>query len=331
MSYDRFGNQISSELSPPSDMNNPVKFENNYENSYETNLDNTYDSNLPDSSNNSAIVNSEPRKSVSERRTAEFDTETALKEHDKIEFGQIPSVFCNFCQCGNSFMDMVCNKIFSTKWIAILLIIADAGLHIWATTLHSRCSSAYSRSWIGILERYTIGLEWYFCLSGIYGILNTNRTLICQYFLFSCFEFGFGLFVQIWSLRRFKIFMNKTIDTYGSLEAFNTVYERHREEYGYMYTDHETCYPVITEALYANRVFLAIVFLSLNLFNNYVMGRYYLWLRYKKRIIKSKSRFDHPSLKEEKLCKNCWPSCAPHCCDTSCCDNVEGKCLGVLK
>jgi len=159
MSYDRFGNQISSEH-PPSDMNNPIKFENNYENNYENSYENSYEtnldnSNLPDSSNNSAIVNSEPRRSVPERSTAEFDTEQALKEHDKIEFGQVPSIFCNFCQCGNSVMDKVCNTIFSSKWIAVVLILVDAGLHLWATNLHTKCSSAYSRSWIGVLERYS--------------------------------------------------------------------------------------------------------------------------------------------------------------------------------
>ena len=122
MPYDRFGNQNSSEHLPPSDMNNPVKFENNYESnyennfetSYESNLDNTYDSNLPVSSNNSAIVNSEPRRaSVPERRTAEFDTEKALVEHDKIEFGQVPSIFCNCFTFGNSCLGQVFKTIFS--------------------------------------------------------------------------------------------------------------------------------------------------------------------------------------------------------------------------
>ena len=39
--------------------------------------------------------------------------------------------------------------------------------------------------------------------------------------------------------------------------------------YGYLYTDHETCYPDITYKLFYTRLILAIVFLCLNLFNNY--------------------------------------------------------------
>ena len=116
---------------------------------------------------------------------------------------------------------------------------------------------------------YTIGLEWYVCIFGIYGILNTNRTLILQYFFFNVYEFFFGLGAYIYSLTRFKIFMNRVIKEYGSLENFNDVYEQHRDDHSYLYTDNPTCYPVITESLFMQRVFLAILFLSLNLFNNY--------------------------------------------------------------
>merc|ERR1712045_269359 len=122
-----------------------------------------------------------PKSNVNSSSTA-FDTEKALRDYENIEFDEVPSVFCNFCMSGNQFLDNCMKVVFSSRWISIVLILVDAGLHVWSSMLHTNCSSAYSRSFIGIMERYTIALEWYVCLSGIFGILNTNRTLILQYF-----------------------------------------------------------------------------------------------------------------------------------------------------
>merc|ERR1712242_435516 len=106
----------------------------------------------------------------------------------------------------------------------------------------------------------------------------------------------------IYAFIRYAKFLKLMEERYTNLDTFNEVYKAHRDAKSSLYTDHETCYPDVSWYHYYTRILLAIVFLSLNLFNNYVLGRYYLYLRYKKRIIKSHMHLDQ-SLKEDALVK----------------------------
>jgi len=264
MSYDRFVDKNTA--SQTSEINNPVQFESNYDSAYTDGYE---------SSSTNAIVTSEPQKNSknSSLRSqnpapAYYDTDKAIYEYEKIEFDEVPSIFCNFCQCfgNNRFMNLLCNVVLSSRWIAIVLVLVDAGLHVWATLLHTRCPAAYGTSWIGIVERYTVALEWYVCISGIYGILQTNRTLIFQYFIFNVYEFIFGLVAYSISLKKFNKFLSETLPKYppymNTIEKFNEFYKQHRENNPASFNDHDSCYLEISWGLYYKRIFLAIVFLA---------------------------------------------------------------------
>merc|ERR1711976_665242 len=124
--------------------NNPMEFQNNdYDDQYQNN---DYGDHYNEPAH--AIVSSEPAKdqpaairipNQNPTGRPQYTAAQAEYEYDKIQFEDVPSIFCKICQCcdSNRTMNFICTKVLSSRWIAILLILIDVTLHGWATNLHS--------------------------------------------------------------------------------------------------------------------------------------------------------------------------------------------------